>query len=138
MWVFTRSGFVSVVLDGEKVKKEGDNPDAQTLIVRGRREADVRAVLDGLKGYRSRRVYSSVHTDYRFRAYISRREFADFLKDQAYRIDYTNFKSACREVRPEDNEWIDVLHLVWGAALRLTRPLKGITERGRKPRKIGS
>lgn len=83
MWLFTTIGFFSVVADP-------DHPD--TLKVRARARADLEALRD--RHLPDLEIVETDHTDYRFRAFVHRDEWAHAARALAADIDYPNFKSA--------------------------------------------
>ena len=92
MWLFTSSGFVSIVQDR-------DNKD--NLMVRAR-------VRDHLKAlFPAAAIIETVDADYRYRATVVRNVVQQAMADQVNAIDYPNFKdtvtdapyhSACLQV----------------------------------------
>ena len=114
MWVFTTSGFYSVV------KKPGCTADE--LEVRGRCRKDLE-VLKRRTGVKSK-ILTNAGTDYPFRLRINREIWAKFLAESAMEIDYPNFKD---EVLSNKNDSLrtrkhrhDVYHEVWKALLSLS------------------
>jgi hypothetical protein len=83
MWIFTSSGFVSIV-------QHRDEPD--TLIVRGRFQGDAARFL-GLPPEAEELTSSA---DYRFRCYAHRDEVAAAMLRAAQGIRYPNFKGSIR------------------------------------------
>jgi hypothetical protein len=83
MWIFTTLGFFSTVAHPEH---------ADAVIVRARVRADIEAlrahVLPDLE------ITETRHRDYRFRATVSRDEWAHAVEQLALEIDYPNFKVA--------------------------------------------
>ena len=79
MWIFTTSGFVSAV----------SNSDG-TIKVRARD----RASLEPLSKKYELEIAHTPIADYPYRLEISAKNFADWISDQARKIDYRNFKSA--------------------------------------------
>jgi len=86
MWIFTTIGFFSVVEDSE-------HPD--TLKIRARAREDLAALRDGYLP--DIEFIETDHTDYRFRAFVRRDEWAHAAHALAVDIDYPNFKSAVAE-----------------------------------------
>lgn len=82
MWLFTRTGFVSIV-------EHLDDPDI--LVVRSRFAGHIRRIFPNA------RVIKTPEADYLYRAYIPRHEVADAVKKAAEAIDYPNFKNAVGE-----------------------------------------
>lgn len=81
MWVCVNDGFVSVVEDWN---------DTAKLVVRARRHRDLANFLND----NSIRIEYTPNNDYRYRASITREQYADMLVAAAKKIDYTNFKAS--------------------------------------------
>jgi hypothetical protein len=86
MWVFTSIGFFSVVADDV-------HPDA--VKVRARVRGDLEALRE--RYLPDLEILESADTDYRFRAFVLRDEWAHAAHALAADIDYPNFKSAVAE-----------------------------------------
>jgi hypothetical protein len=84
MWVFTSTGFYSIVIDR-------DNSDR--LLVRARVAGDIEALWPKAE------VVENKGTDYRFRASIRRNDVEKTIYKAVKAIDYDNFKSAVRDPR---------------------------------------
>lgn len=96
MWVLTpNAGFFSVIAYDQakgKVKRKNlpADPD-NVLVVRCRAEEDMQA----LQRYLPSLTYADdLNADYRYRALVSRTDWANFLIAQTAEIDYGNFKNA--------------------------------------------
>lgn len=89
MWIFTSTGFLSVVQD------QAARGDA--LMVRGRFKGDVERFLNP-PGLKLPKVVERMtpHADYRFRASVHRGRFEQCLLEQVERIDYPNFKDSIK------------------------------------------
>jgi len=103
MWLFTQNGFVSAVAHRHKVG---------VLLVRARD----RESLDSLIDYTSspdlpNEIHHTPSADYPYRLEIDRMQFARWLVDQTYDIDYDNFKNRVHDVRGDD--FAMPLHKVW-------------------------
>ena len=109
MWLFTKSGFYSVV------RKPEDGP---RLTIRSRARADLVALRRDYLPNLSR-IVERPQADYQFRAFASRRDFARAAAKIASEIDYPNFKD---EVRLELGQArAATYHRVWVALLELER-----------------
>ena len=96
MWICLKNGFLSVVRD-----KKSDQ-----FVVRAR----VREHLeDNFPGFK---ITAYTGSDYPYRIFISRKEMAQFLTDEMWDIDYTNFKN---EV--EDKSLQNFYAAVWTAGI---------------------
>lgn len=82
MWLFTNSGFVSVV------QKPGDT---DTLTVRARVKGDIARVFPGTK------ETAGGGTDYAYRAKVPREAVAKAIHDQIMGIGYDNFKNSIKD-----------------------------------------
>ena len=100
MWVFIRSGFVSVV--------EGKNNDLLQVRSRDRRpleeivsmcEKDYDVIING-------------GTDYKYRIFIEKKEFADVMSGIVKEIDYCNFKEEVEDFLCEPG-WNRQLGYIW-------------------------
>jgi len=114
MWVMTTTGMFSVVAyDGQTANAprlpKGLRPD-DALLVRGRAECDLRAMLDAVELPRSRAV-STPAADYPWKALLTREEWLRFLSTETERLDYPNFKSRVLEVQGTERH--DVYSRVW-------------------------
>jgi len=87
MWICFNDAFVSVVSDPIVPGQ---------LMVRARRKNHLKRLL-GKKA----KVYESPKRDYRFRAYVTREDFAKLVADKVENIDYTNFKDSVKKKDPE-------------------------------------
>jgi hypothetical protein len=84
MWIFTPFGFFSVT--------EPRDGDGDTLQVRARVRADLVALK---KQYMPKlgKIFSHVGTDYPYRSFISKYDFAEGMAKIVLSIDYSNFKA---------------------------------------------
>ena len=108
MWLFTTIGFFSVVEDA-------DHPD--TLKVRARVREDLEALRQ--RHLPDLEIIESDHTDYRYRAFVARDEWAHAAQMLAVGIDYPNFKSAVAE--RQGHERAARYGRVWATMLGLQR-----------------
>lgn len=98
MWLFTRTGFVSIV-------EHRDDPD--TLVVRSRFAGHIRRIFPDAK------VFKTPEADYLYRAYVPRRTVAEALYKAVEAIDYPNFKNAVGERAYHDacsDVWATLYH----------------------------
>lgn len=98
MWIFTKLGFVSAVLDK-------DDPD--TMMVRARERTHLETLLPG------RPIVELSPADYPFRAFMPKAEFVEWLTKQAEAIDYPDFKSAIPH-GPISDTYYQACSRVWG------------------------
>jgi hypothetical protein len=97
MWIFSETGFVSVVAHRD---------DDDTFLVRSRD----RKSLETLSKVSKAGIIETVDSDYPFRVYISRDSFAKWSADQIKKLDYPNYKGRMYTARPEFG---NALHDVW-------------------------
>lgn len=103
MWVFTEDGcFYSAVVD-----KAGDKKNDFVVRTRDKRSAEM------LAEFVSGEVVEWAGTDYAFRVYVSREDWADFMSEKVSRIRATNFKSEVSRAVGYRNTFMDALHDVW-------------------------
>jgi hypothetical protein len=103
MWVFTETGFVSVV-------RKNDRPDLYTVRTRDRQSLEPLAAMAKVE------IVASPLGDYPYRAFVEPAVFTEWLADQASQIEYSNFKSRVSLTRGLD--YTDALHNVWVAMLK--------------------
>ena len=107
MWLMTTRGFVSVVQHRE---------DPKVLHVRARVEGDLKEIrakwMPGMT-----EPYSFPHSDYRWRADVSREEFSAGVVKMVEEIDYPNFKNKVAEV--QGRERAEVYGRVWSVLYEL-------------------
>ena len=113
MWIFTTSGFASVIQDTE---------DDDTLVVRARVASDldeIREIIDELSP-----TICTPSRDYPYRASVRRLAFALGLTRLAMRINYKNFKSAIGARQGWDREalYAQVWQVMNGAEEKLGIP----------------
>lgn len=125
MWLFTETGFLSVVR----------HPlERGVLIVRARDETS----LMGLSAAAQTQIMATPERDYPFRVLTSREVFRQWVLEQVSCLEYANYKAQMWDARPEFG---GALHDVW-AAMRQVTP-SGITKQdrdhmaGHYPRQMG-
>src|SRR5256885_16910150 len=79
MWLFTKSGMLSLIEDRD---------DSRYLIPRARIKGDIEATFPGAS------VDQSTGTDYRFRTWLKRGVVIDAVAEAVREIDYSNFKNS--------------------------------------------
>lgn len=82
MWVFTNQSFLSVVQHRN---------DSNTLLVRSRIAGDIERAIPTAE------VFEGDCCDYRYRAFVPRAAFVEFLDRSVEEIDYVNFKDSVPE-----------------------------------------
>jgi hypothetical protein len=106
MWVFTETGFVSAV-------RKKDQPEVYTVRARDRQS------LEHLASFAKAEIVESPYGDYPLRVFVEPAVFTEWLADQASRIEYDNFKS--RVVKTRGYDFVDALHDVWAAMLKVQK-----------------
>ena len=99
MWVFLNNAFLSIV-------EHRDNKDI--LLVRSRFAEDINRVFPKAE------VFSDIGTDYKYRAFICRDDVSHMMKQQAEKINYTNFKNSVLEM-DRHNTYLNVWQEMWKA-----------------------
>lgn len=110
MWIMTTAGFISAV-----------KHDAATLKVRARDYDSLKTLVDGVLLLTGREVEIEAGggTDYPYRAYVARGDFAEWLAYEATEfVDYPNFKTELEATRGEI--WGKVAGEMWLSLLRVT------------------
>lgn len=95
MWFCLNNGFVSAV--------ENRN-DPEVLVVRARRREHL---ADNFPGYN---IVVGGSTDYNYRIFITKEDFAKIIKDKIMNINYDNFKNSVED---------DDLHILYAQFWRL-------------------
>jgi len=107
MWLFTETGFVSVVQDRD---------DGNRMLVRARDKQSLRQIADW---YGVDILDKVGRSDYPYRLFISRTQFVDWLVETGSAVDYDNYKNRVAQTRGYD--FADPLHDVWATMLRLEK-----------------
>jgi hypothetical protein len=108
MWIFTTSGFVSIVA----YRGDGDR-----LLVRGRVRADLEPLAQAL----GEQVVSTPDADYAYRFVAARNEVAAAISRMVLAIDYPNFKNAV--ARCQGSARVEAYHEIWASLRRSLLPL---------------
>lgn len=90
MWVFLSDAMLSIVAHRER---------KDALLVRARVRGDIEAAFPKAE------VWEDNQADYRWRAVVTREEVSRVLFEQAFRIDYTNFKGSIPASERERHDW---------------------------------
>ena len=124
MWLFTQYGFFSAVCARQGDGSHGQPVDPDRIMIRARRREHLDRLLarfaeafDGIE------VHESTATDYRFRIFVDKTDWADVLQDLGDELDYDNFKSAVanRLTSDTDGDYENALHDVWEVMYGLQR-----------------
>jgi hypothetical protein len=105
VWVFTGTGFVSIVASGN---------EADTLVVRSRD----RLSLEPIAELAGAEIVVGAGTDYPYRVFVERATLASWLAEQTAAIDYRNFKDRVHDTRGD--RFADALFRVWSAMCNVT------------------
>ena len=108
MWLFTKTGFYSIV------KKPGD----QDLTVRARNGSDLDRLRDRHLPSLGRTIEGG-GTDYPYRAFVSVDDLVDAMADIVRELDYANFKSEV--ARRMGHERAKTYGRVWSALLDIEK-----------------
>ena len=111
MWVFTTSGFFSAV-------EERRRDHRGEIVVRAREAQALEALREIAPTLTKTVVYGD--SDYRYRAWLGREEWADALAEIGRRVVYGNFKSEVLR-RQGPSRYEEALHTVWTVMAR-TQP----------------
>ena len=82
MWISFNDGFISAIQDRK---------DADGLVIRARRKLHLENIFPG------REIFTGIGTDYRYRIFIKKVDFATVLAKRAGEIAYTNFKDSVND-----------------------------------------
>ena len=103
MWIVLNKSFLSIV-------KNRNNENE--LLVRARVKGDIEKVFENAD------VFEDENADYKYRAYIDRKNVADKISDELLKINYDNFKnSVSKDEYNRKNAYMNV----WSALNKLQR-----------------
>lgn len=94
MWFCMNDGFISAVVDDYGPDKSGN-----TFKIRARFRQDLEDIFP------DKDILETDNSDYRYRVFATRKEFADMMHKRIMDIDYTNFKGSVER---------DDLHTMYG------------------------
>lgn len=128
MWLFTKTGFVSIV------EKAGDR-EAQTVTVRSRDLESLEVMREDIyKLYEyelgEADIAKNAGTDYTYRMVITKEELKRYMVAIVDGIDYDNFKSEIVPNRTNSGgeavgkKWHDTLMKIWTASFGIADPKK--------------
>jgi hypothetical protein len=104
MWLFSETGFVSVVQDPK---------DKNKMVVRARDEESLKPLVDNYDV----KIVKLKNRDYPARVFLTREQFVDWLVEVGETLQYTNYKNAATASR--GYEFARPLHSVWSTMLEL-------------------
>lgn len=104
MWLFTETGFVSVVQDRD---------DSNKMLVRARDKKSLQPFVDeyGVE------ILNVGRSDYPHRVFINRTQFVDWLVETGESLSYDNYKN--RVAKTRGYEFAGPLHDVWATMLQI-------------------
>ena len=111
MWVFTTEGFLSAV-EERRQEHRGE------IVIRAREASALEALRELVPTLTPTVIYGD--SDYRYRAWLGREEWAAALAELGRRVAYDNFKSEVLR-RQGRTRYEEALHTVW-SALGRTQP----------------
>jgi hypothetical protein len=104
MWLFSETGFVSVVQDPQ---------DKNKMVVRARDEESLKPLVDNYDV----KIVKLKNRDYPARVFLTREQFVDWLVELGETLQYTNYKNQATASR--GHEFARPLHSVWSTMLEL-------------------
>lgn len=117
MWLFTRFGFFSVVVDPTiKPERNAHGVTAHyNIAIRARVRKDLLLLLELPTGLRAAQpeIVEIPNRDYPYRIYASREELQDIMLCLANDLDYSNFKSMIDEAPGQGQDRHDLYMQVW-------------------------
>lgn len=124
MWLFTKYGFFSVVCARQGDGRNGRPVDRDRLMVRARLRSHLEALKErfgGLLGQCDIREF--VGTDYAYRLFVDKANWAEVLVGLSDEIDYDNFKSkVARQQGREGEAYEEALHSIWSVMVTVHAP----------------
>jgi len=106
MWLCTKTGFFSVVIDRQRPGR---------MLVRARCRQDIENLYEMAKDLASiEKPTSDESRDYRYRMSVDREDWLRLACRSAQRVDYDNFKSAVAKEPSQQNK-LEAYHEVWAA-----------------------
>ena len=102
MWIFTDTGFISIV-------RKPEHPGVLTVRARDRQSLEALAAKAGVE------VKRSPEGDYPYRVFVTDGPFLEWFLDRGGELKYSNFKSRVHKTRGYD--YAHALGRVWSAML---------------------
>lgn len=103
MWLFTKFGFFSVVIDQK-------NKDVYK--VRARKRNDLEQLKFGIRSLSKCTVHEDKRADYHFRIFVNKGQLKEIMDVLSDTLDYPNFKDMISE-SDNQNDKLDSYHQVW-------------------------
>ena len=111
MWLFTRYGFFSVAC----AYGSDGTIDSQMLMVRGRRAAHLRNLIERFPSLAGIEIVTLQDRDYRYRIFLAKTIWAEIVGELVKEQDWSNFKNEAAEYQDGSDlgATIHALHRVW-------------------------
>jgi hypothetical protein len=103
MWIFTETGFISIV-------RKPEQPQLLTVRSRDRQSLELLAAKAGVE------IKKSPRGDYPYRVFVGDGPFLEWFLDRGGELKYSNFKSRVAKTRGYD--YAHALSMVWSAMLQ--------------------
>jgi hypothetical protein len=110
MWIFTRYGFFSIV----NGRRRDGSPDPDTVMVRARRVAHLRQLLQRCPSVSGAEITTTLHRDYRYRIVVAKVSWVAAITALAEEQNWCNFKAEVgRHQGAGGSDYTHALHSVW-------------------------
>jgi aminopeptidase C len=109
MWIFTRDGFFSAV---EYIRNTKQHKAGDLVLVRARYRNDLEQLLKRLR-YPVSGIKNTPQADYPYRTLVTKKAWAEYVKNTAEHINYPNFKDEVLKDATYDRS--ERYHNVWAA-----------------------
>lgn len=135
MWLFTRYGFFSVVLD-PSIKPEHNSHGVTAhynVSIRSRVKKDLLLLLELPTALRAAQpeIVELKNRDYPYRIYASREELQELMQFLANDLDYDNFKNMVDRAKGMGPERHDLYSRVWGVMHDAEAKLKEMVDKAK-------
>ena len=119
MWIATVYGFYSVVCPLKDPAQPRQGLDRDRRMIRARKVSHLQNLIeefpDRLSGVRIMHTGS----DYGYRIIVRREEWDEVLLELSSRIEYGNFKDACKKIGRVTSAYLTFLMSVWSSGMRM-------------------
>lgn len=113
MWIFTKCGFFSVVCAREGHGERGKPLDLGRVMIRARDFRHLEKLQEECVGLSDLPIERFPNTDYEYRIFATKDQWAAAVTHLAQEIDYGNFKSEISKQGRESAEYLDAMGDVW-------------------------
>jgi len=120
MWLFTKSGFFSIVCARKGFGEAGQPVDLDRVMVRSRCREHLERLQKRFPSLQASPIESFPGSDYPFRLFLPKPVWVAVMGEMAKELDYDNFKSEVAE-QPDCGQYLDCLHDVWSTMRRLQK-----------------